>query len=107
MSVTPIEEASEEEEKEEEIRQSFRRRSSVVEKTEEKKEEEKDEIPDEIPESQMKNYSLVSLLKRTHTKSLLFWLGFVGTLLRVAFPSMYSYASAVLQGILYDYSLCS
>ena len=104
MAVTPIEEASDEEE-EEEARQSFRRKSSVVEMKEEKKEEESDEIPDEIPESQMKQYSLVTLMKRTHTGAFLFWFGFVGTALRVAFPPMYSYASSVLQGILYDYGL--
>ena len=104
MAVTPIEEASDEEE-EEEARQSFRRKSSVVEMKEEKKEEESEEIPDEIPESQMKQYSLVTLMKRTHTGAFLFWFGFVGTALRVAFPPMYSYASSVLQGILYDYGL--
>ena len=83
----------------------FRRKSSVAETKEEKKEEESEEIPDEIPESQMKQYSLVTLMKRTHTGAFLFWFGFVGTALRVAFPPIYSYASSVLQGILYDYSL--
>ena len=59
------------------------------------------EIPDEIPESQMKNYGMLTLFKRTHTASLLFWIGFLGNVLRVVFQPLYAYASSVLQSVLH------
>ena len=109
MGVTPMEEASEEEEvKEEVICQSSRRKSSLIEMkyaTNEKKDE--DEIPDEISESEMKEYGIVTLMKRTHTKTFLFWMGFVGSLMCVTFSPLYSYATSVIQGILYDYGAFS
>ena len=69
---------------------------------EEKKEKEDDSIPDEVSESDMKNVNIVSLLKKTHTATLFFWLGFIGTAIRVVFPPLYSYAASILQGVIYD-----
>ena len=86
MAVTPVSDRSDEEEK----------------KAEEKEEEEESgEIPDEIPESQMKTYGMLTLFKRTHTASLLFWIGFLGNVLRVVFQPLYAYASSVLQSVLH------
>ena len=50
----------------------------------------------------MKNVDVVTLLKRTHTATLFFWLGFIGTAIRVIFPPLYSYAASILQGVIYD-----
>ena len=69
---------------------------------EEKKEKEDDSIPDEVSESDMKNVNIVSLLKKTHTATLFFWLGFIGTAIRVVFPPLYSYAASILQGVIYN-----
>ena len=69
---------------------------------EEKKEKEDDSIPDEVSESDMKNVNIVSLLKKTHTATLFFWLGFIGTAIRVVFPPLYSYAASIHQGVIYD-----
>ena len=74
----------------------------MVKKDEEEKEE---ETPDEIPESEMKHVNIVSLLKKTHTSTLFFWLGLVGNILRVMYPSLYSYAASVLQEVLYDFGI--
>ena len=68
----------------------------------EEKEKEDDSIPDEVSESDMKNVNNVSLLKKTHTATLFFWLGFIGTAIRVVFPPLYSYAASILQGVIYD-----
>ena len=99
-ALTPVEESA----------KSAEKKSTETEKDEssatlmKKKSEEKEEgIPDEIPESEMKHIHIVSLLKKTHTTTIIFWLGFIGTALRVVFPPLYSYSSAVLQHILYDY----
>ena len=50
----------------------------------------------------MKNVNIVSLLKKTHTATLFFWLGFIGTAIRVVLPPLYSYAASILQGVIYD-----
>ena len=71
----------------------------------EDKEEKEEEILDEIPESEMKHISIASLLKKTHTSTLFFWLGFIGTAFRVIFPPLYSYAASVLQEVLYDFGI--
>ena len=64
-----------------------------------------DDIPDEIPESEMKHINIVSLLKKTRTSTLFFWIGFIGTAFRVIFPPLYSYAASVLQEVLYDFGI--
>ena len=99
-ALTPVEESaksvekkSTEAEKEESV--------AVVKKKE--SEEKEEEIPDEIPESEMKHVNIVSLLKKTHTSTLFFWLGFVGNILRVMYPSLYSYAASILQGTVYAF----
>ena len=66
-----------------------------------------DDIPDEIPESEMKHINIVSLLKKTRTSSLFFWIGMISTAFRVIFPPLYSYAASILQEVLYDFGIAS
>ena len=66
-----------------------------------------DDIPDEIPESKMRHMYLLSVLKKTHTSSLFFWIGMISTAFRVIFPPLYSYAASILQEVLYDFGIAS
>ena len=99
-ALTPVEESAKSVEKKSTEMEKEESSTALTKKESEEKEE---ETPDEIPESEMKHVNIVSLLKKTHTTTILFWLGFIGTALRVVFPPLYSYSSAVLQHILYDH----
>ena len=99
MGVTPVSDRSEQEEKK--VEEKEEEKVVINKEKKEEEEEESGEIPDEIPESQMKNYDMLTLFKRTHTASLLFWIGFLGNVLRVVFQPLYAYASSVLQSVLH------
>ena len=100
MALTPVEESAKSVEEKSTETEKDESSAALTKKESEEKEE---EIPDEIPESEMKHVNIVSLLKKTHTSTLFFWLGFVGNILRVMYPSLYSYAASILQGTVYAF----
>ena len=67
--------------------------------------ESKEEIPDEEEDATKKKVSMFSLLHFVPHHKWLFWTGFLGSIARAAFPTIYSYCSSVLQELLFTFDL--
>ena len=98
--VSPLSEVDKKEDKQELIRvQSVD--STVI--SEEKKKEE--DIPDEEAVKTMHRVSLLSLLSYIPKYQWMFWLSFLGNVLRAFFTPMYSYGASRAQELFYEFDI--
>ena len=67
--------------------------------------QEEDEIPDEVDTDHMKRVSLLSLLNHIPKYQWLFWMTFLGYLMRSVFPPLYSYSTSRSQELFFSFDL--
>ena len=68
-------------------------------------ESKQEEEVDEIPETQMKRYSIFEILKFIPKLQWVFWIAFLGNVVRASFPPIFSYCTSKLQELLYEHDL--